>query len=55
MEGENGDAHPRRSGPRAMYGLSSNQSSSSVFEDVEMAQDEVGKVHYPTTSWIHIF
>ena len=28
-------------GPRSLYRLNSNQSSSSVFEDVEMAQDEV--------------
>ncbi|KAI1377354.1 hypothetical protein F4677DRAFT_416128 [Hypoxylon crocopeplum] len=41
MEEQDGDAQPRRSGPAAMYGLSSNQSSSSIFEDVEMAQDEL--------------
>ncbi|KAI1647281.1 uncharacterized protein F4817DRAFT_338035 [Daldinia loculata] len=41
MEEPNDDAQPRRSGPVAMYGLSSNQSSSSVFEDVEMAHDEL--------------
>ncbi|KAK6952288.1 hypothetical protein Daesc_006823 [Daldinia eschscholtzii] len=41
MEGNNDDPQPRRSGPAAMYGLSSNQSTSSVFEDVEMAHDEL--------------
>ncbi|KAI0840195.1 hypothetical protein F5Y06DRAFT_263921 [Hypoxylon sp. FL0890] len=42
MEGHDDDAQPRRSGPvPTMYGLSSNQSSSSIFEDVEMAQDEL--------------
>ncbi|KAI0012819.1 hypothetical protein F4779DRAFT_566997 [Xylariaceae sp. FL0662B] len=41
MEGYNGDAQPRRNGPTALYGLNVNQSSSSIFEDVEMAQDEL--------------
>ncbi|KAI1075240.1 hypothetical protein F5B20DRAFT_560528 [Whalleya microplaca] len=41
MEGQNGDAQPRRNGSAALYGLNSNQSSSSIFEDVEMAQDEL--------------
>lgn len=41
MEGHDDDAQPRRSGPVPMYRLSSNQSSSSIFEDVEMAQDEL--------------
>ncbi|KAI4868368.1 hypothetical protein F4820DRAFT_138380 [Hypoxylon rubiginosum] len=41
MEGHNDDVRPGRNGPAAMYGLNSNQSSSSVFEDVEMAQDEL--------------
>lgn len=44
MEGHNDDVRPGRNGPAAMYGLNSNQSSSSVFEDVEMAQDEVGNL-----------
>jgi hypothetical protein len=33
--------HGLLNGRRSMYGLSSNQSSSSIFEDVEMAHDEV--------------
>ncbi|KAI0379960.1 hypothetical protein F5Y04DRAFT_282429 [Hypomontagnella monticulosa] len=41
MEGGDDDAQPRRSGPVAMYRLSSNQSNSSIFEDVEMAHDEL--------------
>ncbi|KAI1138954.1 hypothetical protein F5Y05DRAFT_383131 [Hypoxylon sp. FL0543] len=41
MEGHDDDAQPRRSGPVPMYRMSSNQSSSSIFEDVEMAQDEL--------------
>ncbi|OTA61144.1 hypothetical protein K449DRAFT_383211 [Hypoxylon sp. EC38] len=41
MEGHDDDAQPKRSGPVPMYRLSSNQSSSSIFEDVEMAQDEL--------------
>ncbi|KAI1462204.1 hypothetical protein F4805DRAFT_409700 [Annulohypoxylon moriforme] len=42
MEGADGDdAQPRRSGPVAMYRMGSNQSNSSFFEDVEMAQDEL--------------
>ncbi|XXH00267.1 D-3-phosphoglycerate dehydrogenase 2 [Hypoxylon texense] len=41
MEGHEDDARPGRNGSAAMYGLNSNQSSSSVFEDVEMAQDEL--------------
>lgn len=41
MEDHHGDAQPRRTRPVPMYGLNSNQSSSSVFEDVEMAQDQV--------------
>lgn len=35
------EAAPRNGG-RGLYRLDSNQSRSSVFEDVEMAQDEVG-------------
>lgn len=31
----------RGNGPATLYRLNSNQSSSSVFEDVEMAHDEV--------------
>lgn len=43
MEGDDGgDAQPKRSGPVNMYRMGSNQSNSSFFEDVEMAQDEVG-------------
>ncbi|KAI0852262.1 hypothetical protein F5Y00DRAFT_227703 [Daldinia vernicosa] len=41
MDEPNDDARSKRSGPVAMYGLNSNQSSSSVFEDVEMAHDEL--------------
>ncbi|KAI2623275.1 hypothetical protein GGR54DRAFT_597429 [Hypoxylon sp. NC1633] len=40
QDGDEGDARPRRGVPVAMYKLP-NQSSSSVFEDVEMAQDEL--------------
>lgn len=36
-----GDGASVASGPAALYRLNSNQSSSSVFEDVEMAHDEV--------------
>ena len=35
------DWPPARSG-RGFYRLESNHSSASIFEDVEMAQDEVG-------------
>ncbi|KAL7625454.1 hypothetical protein AAE478_004674 [Parahypoxylon ruwenzoriense] len=41
MEGHDDNAPPKRNGPAPMYKLSSNRSSSSVFEDVEMAQDEL--------------
>ena len=36
----NGTAHGRDEAPR-LYRLNSNQSASSIFEDVEMAQDEL--------------
>jgi hypothetical protein len=35
------DEVPRRNSGRGLYRLESNHSRSSVFEDVEMAQDEV--------------
>jgi len=33
--------HRRGNGSASFYQLNANQSSSSIFEDVEMAQDEV--------------
>jgi hypothetical protein len=54
------DGNPRMSrdeggasanGPAALYRLNSNQSSSSVFEDVEMAHDEVPhRIDHPAYS-----
>ncbi|KAI1503516.1 hypothetical protein F5X99DRAFT_425362 [Biscogniauxia marginata] len=42
MDENDSSAPSRRSGPATtLYRLSSNQSSSSIFEDVEMAQDEL--------------
>lgn len=35
------DEGPRRNGGSGLYRLGSNHSRSTVFEDVEMAQDEV--------------
>lgn len=39
-----GEGSSRQNGGRGLYRLNSNHSSASVFEDVEMAQDEVGRL-----------
>lgn len=41
MEGDTASVASQSEGRRGLYRLGSNQSRSSVFEDVEMAHDEV--------------